>query len=84
MIEYLEKRLFVYRKSCNYTNYTYYYTNLSFISLAFKALMSLIGSIGPFYLQMLSILTLFHGVIELFEKTNNLKKFLNSDYALIL
>lgn len=62
MEEYLEKRMFVYRKSYNF------YSKISTLLLVFKLLFSASGITAIYYLP-LSYLSLCSGIIEIFEKS---------------
>lgn len=65
MNEYLEKRMYVYRKSYNF------YKNLSLYILILKLLSSAIGSVGFIYNPILSTLSLVNGVLILIERNIN-------------
>ena len=62
MNEYLEKRMYVYRKSYNF------YKNLSLYILILKLLSSTVGSFGFIYNPILSPLSLVNGVLILIER----------------
>ena len=65
MNEYLEKRMYVYRKSYNF------YKNLSLCILVLKLLSSAIGSVGFIYNPILSTLSLVNGALILIERNIN-------------
>lgn len=65
MNEYLEKRMYVYRKSYNF------YNNLSLCILILKLFSSTIGSLGFIYNPILATLSLVNGILILFEKNIN-------------
>ncbi|CAH1099299.1 unnamed protein product [Psylliodes chrysocephalus] len=62
MEEYLEKRLFVYRKSFNY------YSQISILLLILKLFFSVSGISGYLYLP-LCFISLFSGIAEIFERS---------------
>lgn len=62
MEEYLEKKLYVFRKSYNY------YYKISIILLILKLLFSASGISGMYYFP-LSLLSLISGILEILEKS---------------